>query len=204
MKPHGFTATDVEIVGKEPLHRGHVTLDRYKIKHRLFSGGWSGEFTRELMHRGQAAGVVLFDPLRDEVVLVEQFRIGPYVAGRAAWQIEIVCGVIDDGETAESVVRREALEESGCAVMDLRPIFEIIASPGLMTETVALYCGRVDASNAGGVHGLDGENEDIRAFAASCDDVFDALGGGGITHGPSIVALQWLQIHHDDVADAWG
>lgn len=203
MKPHGFTAADVEIVGQEPLYRGHVTLDRYTLKHRLFSGEWSGEFTRELMHRGQAAGVVLVDPARDEIVLVEQFRIGPYVAGRAAWQIEIVCGVIDDGESAESVVRREAQEESGCVVTDIRPICEIVASPGLMTETVALFCGRVDASNAGGVHGLDGENEDIRALAAPCNEVFAAIRDGRVTHGPSIVALQWLQIHHDDVVRDW-
>lgn len=198
-----MTDDDVEIVEKKPLYSGHVTLDLYRLRHKLFAGEWSGEFTRELMTRGHAVGVLPYDPARDEVVLVEQFRIGAYAADRPPWQTEIVCGVIEDGETPEDVARREAREESGCEIGDLRFIAEALSSPGLMSETVALYCGRIDSAGIGGVHGVDGENEDIRAFTLPLADVPDWLKSGRIAHAASIIALQWLLLHRDDVRQEW-
>lgn len=203
MTGSSFAGDDVEIVEASSLYRGHVTLDLYRLRHRLFAGGWSEVFTREVMSRGHAAGVLLYDPGRDAVVLVEQFRIGAHAGGRPAWQTEIVCGVIDPGETAEAVVRREAVEESGCTVGDLRPICEAIASPGLMTETVRIFCGRVDAKGAGGVHGLDGENEDIRAFVLPRAEALAWTTDGRITHAPSIIAIQWLELNLTELREAW-
>lgn len=198
-----MTEDDVEIVEKTALYHGHVTLDLYRLKHKLFAGGWSGEFTRELMDRGHAVGVLPFDPARDEVVLVEQFRIGAHIGGQKSWQVEMVCGVIDTNETPEQVARREAVEESGCEIRDMRHICDVIASPGLLTETVAIFCGRVDSSRAGGIHGLDGENEDIRAFALPRTDALGWIANGRIQHAPTIVALQWLQLNIDEVTAAW-
>lgn len=198
-----MTDDDVEIFEKKSLYRGHVTLDLYRLRHKLFAGGWSGEFTRELMARGHAVGVLPYDPARDEVVLVEQFRIGAYVAGRPSWQTEIVCGVIEDGETPEEVARREAREECGCNVGALHPIIEAFSSPGLMSETVMIYCGRTDSAKVGGIHGVDGENEDIRAFTLPAAEIADWLANGRIVHAASVIALQWLLIHRDEVRRQW-
>ena len=195
---------DVKIVETTELYRGHVDLTLYRLKHKLFAGGWSGEFTRELMHRGHAVGILPYDPKRDAVVLVEQFRIGAHVGGRPSWQVEMVCGVIDADETPEQVARREAVEESGCEIEDIKPICEVIASPGLLTETVALFCGLVDADKAGGVHGLDGENEDIRAFTLPRREALAWTDDGRIMHAPTIVALQWLELNHERVKADWG
>lgn len=194
---------DVKIIDTTPLYSGHVDLTLYRLKHRLFAGGWSGEFTREMMHRGHAVGILPYDPSRDTVVLVEQFRIGAYAGDRPPWQVEMVCGVIEAGETPEQVARREAVEESGCEIRDIKPICEVIASPGLMTETVALFCGRVDASTVGGVHGLDGENEDIRAFTLPRHEALAWTGDGRIMHAPTIVALQWLELNHATIRTDW-
>ena len=195
---------DVEIVGSTELYRGHVDLTLYRLRHRRFAGGWSGEFTRELMHRGNAVGILPYDPLRDEVVLVEQFRIGAYVGDRPPWQVEMICGVIDTDETPEDVARREAVEEADCEIQDVKPICEVVVSPGLTTEAVSLFCGRVDTSNIGGVHGVEGENEDIRAFTLSSEDAFAWAGDGRILHAPTIVALQWLQLNLFAVRKEWG
>lgn len=198
-----MTEDDVEVIEKTELYRGHVLLERYRLRHKLFAGGWSGSFTRELMHRGHAAGILLFDPGRDEVVLVEQFRIGAYVGGRQPWQIELVCGVIDEGEAPEEVARREAMEEAGCQARDIRHVCDMVTSPGLLTESVALYCARADTSQVGGIHGLDGEHEDIRAFALSLDEALAWIGSGRILHGPTIIALQWLALNRDAITSGW-
>lgn len=198
-----MTEDDVEILEKKPLYRGHVALDLYSVRHKLFAGGWSGAFTREVMARGEAVGVLPFDPQRNQIVLVEQFRIGAYLAGRPPWQTEIVCGVIEDGETPEDVARREAREESGCEIGELRFIAEALSSPGLMSETVALFCGRIDSAGVGGIHGVDGENEDIRAFTLPAADIADWLASGRVTHAASVIALQWLQINGDALRREW-
>ena len=108
--------------------------------------------------------------MRDEVVLFEQFRIGAHAAGHASWQIEIVTGIIESSENAEDVARREAVEESGCQIGELVLICEGLASPGIMTETIAIYCGRVDVAIAGGVYGLAAEHEDIRAISLAAEE----------------------------------
>src|SRR5882724_7704963 len=90
----------IEISARETLYRGFFRVDRYRLRHRLFSGGWSAELSREVLERGSAAAALLYDPERDAVVLVEQFRLAAHLAGRPAWQLEIVAGIIDPGSTA--------------------------------------------------------------------------------------------------------
>ncbi len=130
-----------EILDKTRCHDGYFALDRYRIRHSLFGGGWSGERVFELFERGRAAAVLPYDPVRDEVVLIEQFRIGALEAAGGPWLVEIVAGIIEAGETPEAVVRREMQEEAGCAVGDLIPICTYLATPGACTETIAVFAG---------------------------------------------------------------
>ena len=160
---------DIEILNRNRAYDGYVKIDKFRLRHRRFEGDWTDAFDRELVERGHAAAVLPYDPVRDEVVLIEQFRIGAHAGGHEPWQIEIVAGIIESGEKAEDVARREAVEESGCGIGELIAICEALASPVIMTETIAIYCGRVDATTAGGVHGIAAEHEDIRAFSVAAE-----------------------------------
>ena len=194
---------DIELIERREAYRGYLKIDDYRLRHRLFDGGWSSPLVREVLDRGRCVGVLLFDPLRDVVVLIEQFRIGALAAGRAPWVIEVVAGVIENGESADLVARREAREEAGCEVLGLAQICDYIVSPGCSSETVALFCGRVDAGNVGGVHGLAHEGEDIRVSAVPAKRAFAALAEGRIANSMSIIALQWLALNHEALRGRW-
>lgn len=194
---------DVQEVDKENVYQGYFRIDRYRIRYPLFQGGTSSEIVREVFERGQVAAVLLVDPDRDSVVLIEQFRPGPYAAGDHPWLIEIVAGIIEGDESAEDMARRESLEEAACEVSDLIPIMRFFTSPGASTESVALFCGRVDASTAGGVHGLDEEGEDIRVRVVSVNEAASLLADGRIVNAKTIIALQWLASNYDDVKADW-
>ena len=111
-----FTKNDVEIIARETLYRGFFSLDLYRFRHRLFNGEMSGEVRREIFERGHAAVLLPFDPVRDEVVLVEQIRIAAFDTSESPWLLEMVAGMIEEGESVEDVVRREAVEEAGLNV----------------------------------------------------------------------------------------
>jgi ADP-ribose pyrophosphatase len=195
----------IEIIDRETAYQGFFRIDRYRLRHRLYSGGWSSELAREVFERGNAAGVLLYDPARDALVLIEQFRLAAHLAGFPAWQLEIVAGIIErPNESALDVVRREAKEEAALAIDgELLPIHRFLTSPGGSTETVALYCGRVDSRDAGGIHGLADEHEDIKVLVKSYDETMALLRAGKIDNGFTIVALYWLAAHRERLRREW-
>ncbi len=196
---------DVEIIERDTAWRGYFRIDRLRLRHRLFAGGWAEPITREVFERGHAAALLPWDPVRDEVVLIEQFRIGALTAGGDnPWLIEIVAGIIEDGETAEDVVRRETLEEAGCEVGDIVPLMDVYTTPGGSSERIALFCGRVDATGVGGIHGVEEEGEDIRAFAEPTDAALARLARGEIANITTVAALQWLALNRDELRARWG
>ena len=196
-------ADGVEIIDKSLRYKGFFEIVSYRFRHRLFAGGWSGEIQREVFERGQAVGVLPYDPAADAVVLIEQFRIGALVAGMAPWQTEIVAGIIEEGEEIEDVARRECEEEAGAAIGELIPICHYLVSPGGASESVQLYCGRVDSRGLGGLHGLADENEDIRVWVQSADDALAALDAGKIGNAVTIIALQWLALNRERLRRLW-
>ncbi len=203
MTSSSFSRADVEIIEQKTVFQGYFRIDRYRLRHKLFAGGWSGEVMREIFERGHAAAVLPYDPARDTVALVEQFRIGALSAGRDPWMIEVVAGIIDAGETPEDVVRREALEESGVTLTALAPMLTFLASPGGTSETCALYCGCADLSEAGGIHGLPEENEDIRVLVMPADEAIALLDQGKVENATAVIALQWLALHRDRLRRDW-
>ena len=189
---------DYEILKREELYQGVFRMMRYHLRHRLFDGKWSSTFTREVMERKSAAGVLPYDPILDQVILIEQFRPGAIDnPAHGPWLIEIVAGVYGKDESPSEVAKRESIEEAGSELLDLYPICEYFVSPGGSNEYLHLFVGRADATNAGGTHGLDEENEDIRAFALSADEAFTMLQEGKIKTSPAIIALQWLQLNRE-------
>lgn len=127
--PMTFSKNDVEIIARETLYRGFFSLDLYRFRHRLFNGEMSGEVKREIFERGHAAVLLPFDPERDEIVLVEQIRIAAYDTSETPWLLEMVAGMIEEGETVEEVARREAMEEAGLEVKRTKPVMSYLQAP---------------------------------------------------------------------------
>jgi ADP-ribose pyrophosphatase len=203
MTDQPLTEKDVEIIEHRVLFKSYFQLDLYRVRHRKFAGGWTDEIAREVFERGHAAAAILYDPLLDRVALVEQFRVGALAAGRRPWMIEMIAGIIGEGESAEEVVRREALEEAGVTITDLLPIQSFLASPGGASETCTLFCGRADLSKAGGIHGLPEEQEETRVIVLQAEEAFRLMEGGGVENLVGLASLQWLALNRDKLRRLW-
>ena len=191
-----------EIIDETPVYRGFFNLTQFRVRHTLFQGGWSETLDRELFHRGRCVAVAPYDPVRDQVVLIEQFRIGA-VGGKAApWLVEIVAGAVEPGESPEQVARREVLEEAGCEIRELIRIGEFFTTPGGCSEKITLFCGLIDAAGAGGLFGLTEEDEDIRASVVDLDEALAWVDSGVIDSAVPIVALQWLALNRERLTPA--
>lgn len=192
-----------EVLSTETAYRGFARLDVVHLRHRLYTGGWSIPLRREIVRRGPAVAVLMYDPDADQLVLIEQFRLAAAGDENGPWQLELVAGVIDPGESPEDVARREALEEAGCEIFALEPVCRYMASVGISTEAMHVYAGRVDARQAGGVHGLAAEGEDIRVCPVSSCEAFTMLADGRISNAATIIALQWLRLNRDALRARW-
>lgn len=201
--PATFHKDDVEIIARESLYEGFFSLERYRFRHRLFNGEMSGEVSREILERGHAVVLLPYDPVRDEVVLIEQIRIAAYDTSPSPWLFELVAGMIEPGESLEAVARREAQEEAGLSVGRCKPIISYLASPGGTSERLAVMVGEVDARAAQGIHGLAEENEDIRVHVVSREQSYAWVESGIIDNAASVIALQWLALHHTQLRQAW-
>lgn len=199
------THSDLEIIETETPFARHLRIDVVRFRHRRFDGGWSGERVFDIVRRGGAVAIVLYDPDRDEVVLIEQFRLAALYGGRSPWQIEAVAGLIDeDGETPEDVARREALEEANLDLIGaVLPIQVMLPACGSLDEVVWLFCGRVDSSKAGGIHGLAAENEDIRVTVKTIADIETMLDAGQIESAHTVLSLYWLLRHRARLRREW-
>lgn len=192
-----FGAEDVEIIQQDVGYRGFFRLLKVHLRHKLFAGGWSKEITRELFIRGHAAAVLPYDPVRDEIILVEQFRVGAIHEAGSPWLLEVVAGIVEEGETAEDVVRREAEEEAGLSLTKLIPISSYYPSPGGCSERISLFLGEVDASLAPSHGGLSSESEDIRVHRLPRAQAMQWLMAGKLDNASTIIALQWLSLRRD-------
>ncbi len=200
-----FTREDTEILAREEGYRGFFRLDRLTLRYRLFEGGWSAPLKRELFVRDDAVCVLLYDPDRDSVVLIEQFRVGALEEKSGPWLIELVAGIVEPGESEREVAIREAREEAGVQVdeQDLVPICNYHVSPGGSQEYIHLMCARVDSEGVSGYHGLEHEGEDIRVTVVARDDAWQAVEQGRICNAPTIMALQWLQLKWSELRRRW-
>lgn len=190
---------DWEIFEQETVYRGYFRVDRYRLRHTLFEGGWSEPVQREVFERGHAAAVLPYDPVHDTVLLVEQFRIGALAAGAAGgpWLLELIAGIIEPGEDPADVVRREALEEAGCTLLEVEPVCDYLVSPGGTSEQTGLFWARADLADAGGIHGLDEEHEDIRVHVVDAREAIAMADDGRVANAAGVIGLFWLARHRE-------
>ncbi len=196
-------ADDWELIDREIPYQGFFRLARYRLRHRRFDGSWSPTLTREVFERGHAAAVMPYDAARDTVALVEQFRPGALEAPGGPWLLEFIAGIIEPGESPEAVVRREAVEEAGCELGTLEPIATYLVSPGGTSETTALFCGSADLAEAGGVHGLASEDEDIRVHVVAAVEAIAMADDGRVANAMGQIGLHWLARHRQRLQRAW-
>ncbi len=199
MKLSGLGCQDVDIEEKTALSSGFLKVWLFKLRHRLFDGRESRLLDRETIIRPPSVGVLLYDPVLHCVVLVEQFRLGPFASGEDPWLLEIVAGISEPGESLESVAYREVQEESDCSIQKLMSIADFYMSPGASNEKMKLFCGIVDASEAGGTFGLAEEGEDIKVHVIPFDEAYSMVTDGRIANAPAVIALQWLKLHHKEL-----
>jgi len=187
-----MTKDDFKIIEKKCLHRGHLTVDEVILRHKLFEGGMTNPISREVVQRAAAVGVLPYDPIRDEVVLIRQFRTGVMIAQQNPWLVETVAGLIEENETPEDVARRECIEETGCEISELHHICDFFSSPGMLSEVVKMYCGITSTTNAGGFHGLKQEDEDIEAIIVPWSQLCDDIDAKKCFDPKIMLAVMWL------------
>lgn len=188
----------------ETLFQGYFRMSKLHVVHDRFEGGQLGPITREVLERGHAAAVLPYDPVRDRVLLLEQFRAGPAMAGDPQpWLIEVPAGIIESNESPEDVALREAEEEAGCAITELAHIHNCYLSPGCVSEHCSLYIGNAELAGVGGVFGLEVENENIRTHIITANEAFYWLAQGRVRNSIAIIALQWLQLHREELRRHW-
>lgn len=191
-----FTRDDIEMLSQRTLYQGFFRLDEYKFKHRLFRGGWSEVVTREVFERGHAVVVLPYDPKEDKVVLIEQIRVPVYSATERPWLLELVAGMIEDGESAEQVAHRELHEEAGLVANTMELISNYFSSPGGTSERFEFYWAEIDSTRAAGIHGLSEEHEDIKVHVMPRDAAYQAVCDGVINNASTVIGLQWLQLNY--------
>ncbi|HDR1028952.1 TPA: ADP-ribose diphosphatase [Pasteurella multocida] len=198
MEIQQFRQQDIEILKEETLYQGFFQLKKIQFKHKLFAGGYSGVVTRELLVKGAASAVIAYDPIKDAVVLVEQVRIGAYQpdSAQSPWLLELIAGMVEEGEKPEEVALRESEEEAGVQVQDLQHCLSVWDSPGGVLERIHLFVGKVDSTTAKGLHGLSEENEDIRVHVVSREQAYQWVNEGKIDNSIAVLGLQWLQLNY--------
>ncbi|NOX27826.1 MAG: NUDIX domain-containing protein [Gammaproteobacteria bacterium] len=194
---------DIRLIDYRNAYSGYFRIDAYRLSYRRFDGEWSEPQDFELFERGHGVAVLPYDPHTDQLVLIEQFRMGALASG-SPWLLEIIAGVVEKDESHEEVAHREAREEANCQLITLEPIAKVYVSPGGSSETTQIYCAKVDSAGlSNGIAGLDEEGENIRVYKVSCNEAMAALASGKVCSAPAVIALQWLQLNKQNLQDRW-
>ncbi len=200
----GLIVEDIQTVWN-----GRFPLQRVAFRNRRFDGKMSGQRVWELWRRGKAAAVLPYDPVTDQVVVIEQFRLPALAAGQAPVMVELPAGLAETGEEAEAIVRREAQEEMGLGIGRLHRIGAFLLTPGGADEECTLFAGEVSAPASDkdgliGYAGLAAESEDIRVRALDAAHAIEGAVTGRYPNSVTAIGLLWLAARRDWLRREWG
>lgn len=190
-----MVAGDVAVVARHYPYVNFFSVEEYDLSFRRFDGAMSPVVNRATFISGDAVTVLPYDPVRDRVLLIEQFRAGPFARGDAnPWQLEAIAGRIDPGETPEDAARREAVEEAGLVLGALLPVAGYYPTPGAKAEFLYSYVALCDLPDGvEGVFGVEGETEDIRGHLISFERLMELVATGEASNAPVVLTALWLQ-----------
>lgn len=185
---------DVVLHAQRQPYAGFFAVEEYDLSYRRFDGTMSETIVRAAFISGDAVTVLPYDPVRDCVLLIEQFRAGPYARGDdQPWQLEAIAGRIDPGEGPEEAARREAQEEAGLVIGRMFKVAEYYPTPGAKSEYIYSYIALADLpGGTAGVFGMAEEAEDIRGHVISFDALMHLVETGEISNAPIILTALWL------------
>lgn len=188
-------AGEVTLSSVHASHAGFFGLDVLDLSYRRFDGEESGRILREVFVAGDAVTVLPYDPQRDRVLVIEQFRAGPFGRGDPMpWQLEAIAGRIDPGETPEDAARREAQEEAALDLGRLEPVAQYYPTPGAVTEYLYSYVAICDLPDgSAGVFGAAEEAEDIKGHLIGFDRLMELVATGEVANAPLLLTALWLQ-----------
>lgn len=187
-------AANVEVSTPASLADAFRPYERYQVVLRHDDGSAFSQ-TRDVLRGGPVVGVLAFDPDRDLLVLIRQFRLPAHLATGRGELVEIVAGRVEAGEDAATAAMRECVEEIGIAPRALIPMLSFLPTPGITDEAAQFFLGLVDSARLPARAGAADEVEVTHPFTATIDDALAALDGNRCANGYLIIALQWLALN---------
>ena len=181
-----------KIINKKNIHKGFFEMNEVTLKYKKIDGSWTNNIKRELFGGAQVSAVLPYDPIKKEIVLIQQFRPGTISKNFNNFLYEIVAGIIDKGESPETTAKRECIEETGCKIKSILPIQGYFPAPGSSESYYHLFLGEVEAFEGSRTMGLENENEDILVKCYNFDKVKEMLQNKEIVNGITLIALQWF------------
>ncbi|QQR68472.1 MAG: NUDIX domain-containing protein [Alphaproteobacteria bacterium] len=184
----------VEVLERNTAYQGYIRVEQMTLRHSLSTGGMSQPMRREAVRLGRSVVVLPYDPVRDLVVMIEEFRAPPFVVGGPGWMRQLPAGAVEAGEEMAHAAMRELHEEAGLDAREMIPIAQIFESPGILDLCCHVFCALVEVAAPGPLPTRGIDEEDITVLALPAEQVIaDAL-EGRIQHGPSLAPLLWLAI----------
>ena len=184
--------SNFKVTNKKNLYDGFFKMNEVSLKYKKYDGSWSNEIKRELFSGAQVSAVLPYDPIKKEIVLIQQFRPGTISRNTNNYLKEIVAGIIDPGESPEIAAKRECLEETGYKIKKLTSIQGYYPAPGSSESFYHLFLGEIDSKNEKKIMGLDTENEDILVESFNINQVKKMMQNGELINGLSLIAIQWF------------
>ena len=185
-----------KIINKKNLYSGFFSMNKYEFVHQKHNGQWTEKIEREIFEGVHVSSLLPYDPIKKEIILIQQFRAGVLSRYDKKYLYEIVAGIIDKGENPEETAKRETIEETGCQVKNTLPIYSYFPSPGSSESYYHIFLGEVDTFNGERIRGVKNENEDILVKSFKIDEVRQMLKEKKITNGLTLIALQWFFLEH--------
>ena len=185
-----------KIINNKNLYSGFFSLNKYEFIHKKNNGKWTDKIEREIFSGAHVSTLLPYDPIKKEIILIQQFRAGVLSRYDENYLLEIVAGIIDEGENPEQTAIRECFEETGCEVKEIRPIQSYFPAPGSSESYYHLYLGEINAFDGEKIKGLKKENEDILVKSFKIDEVRQMLKEKKIMNGLTLIALQWFFLEY--------
>ncbi len=185
-----------KIINKKNLYSGFFGLNKYEFIHEKHNGDWTNKIDREIFTGAHVSTLLPYDPLKEEIILIQQFRAGVLSRYDEDYLYEIVAGIIDEGENPEETARRECFEETGCKVKKIIPIQSYFPAPGSSESYYHLYLGEIDTFEGKRIRGLHSENEDILVKSFKVEVLRNMLREKQIINGLTLIALQWFFLEY--------